>query len=306
MTLSGVISMIRHLQFRLVLAAFVLGSVYCVAQDPELVPSQTPKIAELGDNNPTLTVPQPSASGRPLTPDRYQPTPVLATPVSPSAEIPKNENVSAAAPSQFVEFQYTVTRPVTAKVQMPHGKIAEVVKYVSETQSIRVNIADDLQHLELPPEGKRVAVLAVTAARHQGLLEKLKAAETPEEEEAASLALKENYTEHYAIETWWREQKLSELETRLQELRSQVTQRQESEEKYVSAAMTIAGLWADGIGITPPTPNRQPVGTPTSLPLPGPIPTDFPSTNSFTPRPNLPLGPDSSPFAPGPSPRATN
>ncbi|HJN08149.1 MAG TPA: hypothetical protein QF564_05610 [Pirellulaceae bacterium] len=298
--------MIKHLQFRLVLATLVLGSVYCIAQDPELVPNDTPKIAELDDGNSSFGVTQPEASGRALTPDRYQPTPVLATPVSPSAEIPKNEAVSVATPAQFVEFQYTIRRPVTTSTQMPHGKIAQIVRYVFDTQSIRVNIADDLKDLELPPEGKRVAVLAVTAARHQGLLEKLNAAETPEEKEAASLALKENYTEHYAIETWWREQKLSELETRLQELRVQVTQRQESEEKYVSAAMTIAGLWADGIGITPPTPNRQPVGPPTSLPLPGPIPTELPSTSSFTPRQNLPQSIDPSSFDSAPSPRATN
>ena len=60
------------------------------------------------------------------------------------------------------------------------------------------------------------------------------------------------------------------MESRLKELRAQVTQRQESEEKYVAAAMTIAELWADGIGITPPTPNPQPVGTSAPSLLPGP------------------------------------
>jgi len=159
---------------------------------------------------------------------------------------------------------------VSTKVQTADGKIVEVMRYVVETQTVRIVVDNDLEDIELPPEGKRVAVLAVTAARHQSLLVKLKEAKTAEEKEAASLALKENYTEHYAIETWWREQKLAELESRLKELRAQVTQRQESEEKYVAAAMTIAGLWADGIGITPPAPNRQPVG-PSTLPvgLPG-------------------------------------
>jgi hypothetical protein len=168
--------------------------------------------------------------------------------------------------SQSIEVHYTIQLPVTETVRRPDGKVSQITRYVVQTRAARFDIEADLKKLDIPPEGKRAAVLAVTAARHPGLLEKLKAAKTPEEKESCSKALKENYTEHYAIETWWREEKLAQLEARLSVLREQVSQRQDSEEKYVAAAMTIAELWADGIGITPPTPSRLPNASPTVLP----------------------------------------
>ena len=41
-------------------------------------------------------------------------------------------------------------------------------------------------------------------------------------------------------------------------MREQVKARQDSEEKYIDAAMTIAELWAKGIAIAPPKPGSAP------------------------------------------------
>ncbi len=208
---------------------------------------------------------------------------------TPGTPFPVPSTSAAGQHSGAIQIHYTIRRPVTHEFRGPDGKDVKVQRYVFETRSAEIDKDDDLKQLDLPPEGKRAAVLAVTAARHAGLLDNLKAAKTPEEKEEHSLALKENYTEHYAIETWWREQKLAELEARLKELRAQVTQRQESEEKYVAAAMTIAELWADGIGITPPTPSRLPSGEiPSALQPSAPLYHPSPSPVSPLPSVNLP------------------
>ncbi len=193
----------------------------------------------------------------------------------------------------FVEVHYVVERPVTKQISQG-GKVVKVTRYVREVRSKRVAVDANLEELDLPPDGKRAAVLAVTAARHEGLLKKLKEAESDEEKKEAADALKTNYTEHYAIETWWREQKLAELEERLTELREQVQQREESQEKYVDAAMTIAELWAEGIAIAPPKPNSAPeygnTATPNIPVLPPPGPGNgywSPATSPTQPPPTL-------------------
>ncbi len=196
----------------------------------------------------------------------------FAPPVSSNEEAPPQ-------PAQWVEIPYTVQQPIEEVFRTADGRTVRATRFVTETRTARLDVNEDLAKIDLPPAGKRAAVLAVTAARHPRLLANLKNAKTSEEKAKHSLALKENYVEHYAVETWWREQKLAELESRLKELRAQVTQRQEAEEKYVAAAMTIAELWADGIGITPPTPGRLPGGTATDS-LPGPQ-----SRPSFQPLP---------------------
>jgi hypothetical protein len=287
--------MTKHAQYCFALIILALGSAYCTAQIP-LVDQDPPETGfaqtEIGSVGPQQLTDGPSDSAGSDSAGRYSESPAAgpansnspyslpgsAQPEAQAASIPtgtqpfpgnrtdprettsSTTELPSALTQQFIKVQFTTNRPVTTKVQMANGRIVEVVRYVLETQSTNIAIDEDLNELDLPAEGKRVAVRAVTAARHHGLLDELKSAKTPEEKEAAGLALKDNYTEHYAIETWWREQKLAELESRLKEIRAQVTQRQESEEKYVAAAMTIAGLWADGIGITPPTPNRQPLG----------------------------------------------
>ncbi len=48
--------------------------------------------------------------------------------------------------------------------------------------------------------------------------------------------------------------KLKDLETRLEEMRAQVKQREDAAEKYVEAAMTMANLHAQGISYAPPRP----------------------------------------------------
>jgi hypothetical protein len=98
-----------------------------------------------------------------------------------------------------ITTQYVVERPVVETVQQG-GKVVELTRYVQEIQTTEIDLDANLEELDLPPDGKRAAVLAVTAARHQGLLNELKAAEGDEEKmKEASEALKANYTKHYAM-----------------------------------------------------------------------------------------------------------
>ncbi len=159
-------------------------------------------------------------------------------------------------PSAYVDVRYVDQKRVNEDISAPNQPPRRVHRLVQETKHVRIPVTADLDSLDLPADGKRAAVLAVTAARHDGLLKKLKEAKTEDEKDAATEALTDNYTRHYAIETWWRQQKLVELEKKLTDLREQVEQRQGSQERYVTAAMTIAQLWADGIAITPPKPRR--------------------------------------------------
>lgn len=144
-------------------------------------------------------------------------------------------------------------------------------------KTVTLTLDSDLESLELPPDAKRYAVLMITAKRHPLLMKELQDAESPEEHETALAALKENYQKHYAIETWWRTQKLEKLEAELKKMQEQVQKRVDSESKYVEATMTIAILYATGISTAPPPPampQGSRLGTPT-----GPY---FPSVNGGT------------------------
>ena len=205
--------------------------------------------------------------------DANTPPPLSDAPTS-SANTPNARSNAEAVltpvsdEAKTVQVRYVIERPVVESVRQG-GKVIKVTRYVKEVQSSQMDLDTNLDELDLPPDGKRAAVLAVTAARHEDLLQKLKAAEDDEEKtKEAAEALKTNYTEHYAIETWWREQRLAELEKRLKEMRDQVQQRQAAQEKYVEAAMTIAELWAQGIAIAPPKPGSAPEHGPMALPVP--------------------------------------
>lgn len=221
---------------------------------------------------------------------------------APSGWSPTSQLSEAEPPNEesAIEIHYVIERPVTE--EMRHGdKVVQVTRHVREVRTDRIAVDVNLDELDLPPDGKRAAVLAITAARHEGLLTQLKEAEGDEKKKEAAEALQANYTEHYAIETWWREQRLAELEERLEELRAQVKQRQDSEEKYVTAAMTIAELWADGIAIAPPKPGSAPEYSGSVAPIyPGPVPTMPTPNGSWNPpaaaqqlRPNITQPPSS-------------
>ena len=242
----------------------------CVAQEPvDLAPESTRELPEHD---------QPPQEAGPPTPSSFhQPAPVLPAPSAAQAfaaegtiSLPSESEVAdtLSTGTATVQVRYVIERPVVETTRQ-NGKIIQVTRYVREAQSAQIPIDANLDELDLPPDGKRAAVLAVTAARHEDLLQKLKAAEDDEEKtKEAAEALKTNYTEHYAIETWWREQRLAELEERLKEMRDQVEQRQAAQEKYVEAAMTIAELWAQGIAIAPPKPGSAPEHGPRALPAP--------------------------------------
>ncbi len=239
----------------------------CVAQEPvDLDPESTHELSG-----------PPQLDAEPLTPsDSYQPVqlpePGAAPPFLVEETISPPSDATTLSPSSnqaaTVQVRYVIERPVVETIHQ-NGKIIQVTRYVRETLATQIALDANLDELDLPADGKRAAVLAVTAARHEGLLQNLKAAEGNEEKmKEAADKLKTNYTEHYAIETWWREQRLAELEKRLKEMRDQVQQRQAAQEKYVEAAMTIAELWAQGIAIAPPKPGSAPEHGPMALPVP--------------------------------------
>lgn len=206
-----------------------------------------------------------------------------------------------SSPPTFDAYSPSPVDPDSSAVQITYTEQRETERggsdtpqFVTESKTVTLPLDTDLDELDLPPNGKRTAVLAVTAARHQELLKKLKEADTEEAKEKAVAALEDNYTRHYAIETWWREQKLAGLEERLAELRAQVEQRREAQTKYVEATMTIAQLWVDGIGIAPPVPRASTDQTP--MPYAG--------TTTFRRTPHtvyeaVPVAPS----LPGPAPR---
>lgn len=156
-------------------------------------------------------------------------------------------------PNTMIWIEYAVSRPVEKTVHTPQG-----VEYrnqtFSEVMTLRraIRIDSDLDKLELEGDGKRAAVQAITAHRHDKLLLSLKEAKSEAEKVQAAKLLEENYRAHYAIETQWRNERITELEKRIAEMRKQVQQRADSEEKYIEAAMTLAKLHAEGIAAEPP------------------------------------------------------
>lgn len=167
-----------------------------------------------------------------------------------------NEAETAADKPNTVKITYQEEVQLDRQVLTPDGyKNFATPMRINKTVELDLDAADlDFEELDLPPDGKRIAVLTITARRHAKLLEDYRTADTEEEKSEAMAALKENYTEHYRIETWWRTQKLDALEAELAKMKAQVQQRVDSQDKYVEAAMTIASLHVDGISIAPPVP----------------------------------------------------
>lgn len=242
----------------------------CIAQEPvKLDPESTRELSEPAQPPLDAEPPTPSEPNQlvPVLPGPGAAPPFLdegtTSPPSDATTLSPSSNEAAT-----VQVRYVIERPVVETIHQ-NGKIIQVTRYVRETLATQIALDANLDELDLPAGGKRAAVLAVTAARHEGLLQNLKAVEGDEEKtKEAADALKTNYTEHYAIETWWREQRLAELEERLKEMRDQVQQRQAAQEKYIEAAMTIAELWAQGIAIAPPKPGSAPEHGPMAPPVP--------------------------------------
>ena len=179
---------------------------------------------------------------------------------------PGNLVAKAADPKAAkVAFSYAVNYVTTELVPSPNGESTTRTRTHQTVVNGELELDCDLATLNLPEEGKRAGIQAVTAARHIKLLAALKEAKTESEKEEASKKLEVNYRAHYAVETEWRTKRLAELEKRLEEMRAQVKERAGSEEKYVEAAMTLAKLHAQGIIAEPPKLNggfnaQQPYG----------------------------------------------
>ena len=146
-----------------------------------------------------------------------------------------------------VAFSYVVNYVTKTAFPSANGEISTQTQTHQKVVSGELELDCDLATIDLPDEGKRAGIQAVTAARHIKLLAAMKDAKTDSEKEEASKKLEVNYRAHYAVETEWRMKRLAELEKRLEEMRAQVKERAGSEEKYVEAAMTLAKLHAQGI-----------------------------------------------------------
>ena len=107
------------------------------------------------------------------------------------------------AAKQKITITYGVRRPIHETIRTPNG-VTRVTRFAQNQKTVTLPIDVNLDELELPPAGERAAVLAITAARHDDLLKRLKEATNEKDRQMASAALKDNYLRHYAIETWWR------------------------------------------------------------------------------------------------------
>lgn len=240
----------------LILASYLplLGVAPAIAQDalpPATSPNTTFQAPEtFNDRDLRSGKPQAAVESQFLG-EALPPTANFGQPVSPmSREMTLNENSGElrAHPQEQIQIGYW-GRVLDSKLTRD-GQPLEKPQF----QTAMLSLDADLASIDLPPDGKRMAVLTITARRHQGLVKALKDAKTDEEKTEAEAALRENYQEHYAVETWWRQQRLTALEEQLAKLKAQVQTRTEAEEKYVDAAMTIAKLHVDGVSITPPVP----------------------------------------------------
>ncbi len=167
--------------------------------------------------------------------------------------ITRNEGQAKTANKGAVRFSYIVSESVSVPtVRNPNGETSVQNQTHPTLVTSELELDCDLSKIDLPGDGTRIGVQAVTAHRHNKLLQALKEAKSEPEKEDAAKKLEENYRAHYAIETDYRMKRLAELEKRLEEMRSQVKERADSENKYVEAAMTLAKLHAQGIAAEPP------------------------------------------------------
>jgi len=180
-------------------------------------------------------------------------TPILP-PVSNYSSSISNPIVGDPNPTKAgkIFFSYTVTRDIHYQIRDVKGEISNKTKVSQGVVDGVLDLDCDLDKIDLPDEGKRAGVQAVSAARHTKLLNSLKEANTVSEKEDAAKKLEANYRAHYAVETEWRLKRLTELEKKLEEMRAQLKERTGSEDKYVEAAMTLAKLHAQGIAAEPP------------------------------------------------------
>lgn len=208
------------------------------------------------------------------------------------APTPRNLVAKAADPKAAkVAFSYVVNYVTKTALPSANVEVSTQTQTHPKVVNGELELDCDLATIDLPEEGKRAGIQAVTAARHIKLLAALKEAKTDSEKEEASKKLEVNYRAHYAVETEWRMKRLAELEKRLEEMRAQVKERAGSEEKYVEAAMTLAKLHAQGIIAEPPKLNgglnaQQVFGTPTFSTVPAIMPTQ---STGYLPNPNYPV-----------------
>ena len=191
----------------------------------------------INGNLPVYSSPIP---GRSFNPPQFQ-----SLPVFPEQTKPANKGT--------VSFSYIVSESVSVQtVRNPNGETSTQTQMHPKQVTVELELDCDLSKIDLPGDGTRIGVQTVTAARHNKLLQALKEAKSEPDKEDAAKKLEENYRAHYAIETDYRMKRLAELEKRLEEMRSQVKERADSENKYVEAAMTLAKLHAQGIAAEPP------------------------------------------------------
>ena len=196
---------------------------------------------------------------------------------------------ASKAPTDRITISYLEKFP-TGPVNGEKSSLPTRFEYRVLTAYLDLNC--DLAKIELTGDGKRAAVQAITAARHKKLLQALKDAKSEDDKVEAAKKLEENYRAHYAIETAWREERIAELEKRIEEMRSQVKERATSEDKYVEAAMTLAKLHAQGISAEPPilvAPGAGQYGSDSQADQPPtlfvPAVGNYPSQPTFNPNP---------------------
>lgn len=223
---------------------FAIFGAVASAQEKLPEAKTLPDAAPLGYNN-TLYNSNPSFNISPMPLHGFNPLQVNSLPGFEEQAKPANKGA--------VTFSYIVSESVSLPtVRNPNGETSIQNQTHQKLVTGELELDCDLSKIDLPGDGTRIGVQAVTAARHNKLLQALKEAKSESEKEDAAKKLEENYRAHYAIETDWRMKRLAELEKRLEEMRSQVKERADSENKYVEAAMTLAKLHAQGIAAEPP------------------------------------------------------
>ena len=268
--------------------------VFCIAICiPAIANAQSNPLGDPVTNrvNSLLGINQNTSDSRPHDIDRHEMLQPSVAP-TPGSLVGKAADPKAAK----VAFSYVVNYVTKTRLEAANGDFATRTQSHQKVVNGELELDCDLATIDLPEEGKRAGIQAVTAARHIKLLAALKEAKTDSEKEEASKKLEVNYRAHYAVETEWRMKRLAELEKRLEEMRAQVKERAGSEEKYVEAAMTLAKLHAQGIIAEPPNLNgglnaQQTYGTPFST-----VPAIVPAYNAmptqstgYLPNPNYPF-----------------
>lgn len=208
------------------------------------------------DQPPVANPPLPATTLREEPKHLFFPPPTTAKQQN-ATPAPKGLPAPSLPQGNSLDIRYMKKRPVQEQSTRPDGTIETRTRmvYFEATATIAIphdEDFDNLDKMELEEDAKRAAIQAITAHRHNKLLQALKDAKSETEKEQAAKKLEENYRAHYASETKWRLDQLAELEKRLEEMRMQVKERAAAEEKFLEAAMTLAKLNAQGIAAEPP------------------------------------------------------